>query len=236
MSDPRIIVALDFDNADEALKLAGNLRPDLCRLKIGKQLFTKAGPDLVSQLVDENFGIFLDLKFHDIPATVAKACAAAADLGVWMVSIHAGGGGRMMRLAREATENRPNRPMIIGVTVLTSFADGDLEELGLPASIEEQVLRLSKLSYDAGLDGVVCSAHEAERLRNHLGQGFKLITPGIRPVNSDDNDQRRIMTPVQAIQAGSDYLVIGRPITQAAVPILALESIQQEINTSVINT
>ncbi len=230
MSHSRIIVPLDFNTAEQALELVAKLQPDLCRLKVGKELFTKAGPVLVEKLIEKGFDIFLDLKFHDIPTTVAKACAVAADLGVWMVNVHASGGSEMMSLAREEIEKKPHHPLLIAVTILTSMNQEALRELGIQCSVEEQVMRLAQLTSDAGLDGVVCSAHEVKMLRDNLGEEFKLVTPGIRPSGSNNDDQKRVMTPAQAINAGSDYLVIGRPITQAADPGLALEDISEEIS------
>jgi orotidine-5'-phosphate decarboxylase len=230
LSHSRIIVPLDFNTAEQALQLVEKLQPDLCRLKVGKELFTKAGPALVEKLIEKGFDIFLDLKFHDIPTTVAKACAVAADLGVWMLNVHASGGSEMMSLAREEIEKKSHRPLLIGVTILTSMNQKTLIELGIQCSVAEQVMRLAQLTSDAGLDGAVCSAHEVKMLRDNLGEEFKLVTPGIRPGGTDNDDQKRVMTPGQAISAGSDYLVIGRPITQAADPAQALKDISEEIS------
>jgi len=230
LSHSRIIVSLDFNTAEQALELVAKLQPDLCRLKVGKELFTKAGPVLVEKLIEKGFDVFLDLKFHDIPTTVAKACAVAADLGVWMVDVHASGGYEMMSLAREEIEKKPHHPLLIAVTILTSMNQKALTELGIQCSVEEQVMRLAQLTSDAGLDGVVCSAHEVKMLRDNLGEEFKLVTPGIRPGGANNDDQKRVMTPAQAINAGSEYLVIGRPITQAADPGQALEDISEEIS------
>jgi len=230
LSHSRIIVSLDFNTAEQALELVAKLQPDLCRLKVGKELFTKAGPVLVEKLIEKGFDVFLDLKFHDIPTTVAKACAVAADLGVWMVNVHASGGYEMMSLAREEIEKKPHHPLLIAVTILTSMNQKALTELGIQCSVEEQVMRLAQLTSDAGLDGVVCSAHEVKMLRDNLGEEFKLVTPGIRPGGANNDDQKRVMTPAQAINAGSEYLVIGRPITQAADPGQALEDISEEIS------
>jgi orotidine-5'-phosphate decarboxylase len=229
LSHSNIIVPLDFNTADQALQLVEKLQPDLCRLKIGKELFTKSGPALVEKLIWKGFDIFLDLKFHDIPTTVAKACAVAADLGVWMVNVHASGGSEMMSLAREEIEKKSHRPLLIGVTILTSMNQEALTEVGIQCSVEDQVMRLAQLTSDAGLDGVVCSAHEVKMLRDNLGGEFKLVTPGIRPGGSNNDDQKRVMTPGQAISAGSDYLVIGRPITQAADPAQVLKDVSEEI-------
>ena len=229
MNDPRIIVALDFAAQKDALALAAVLDPELCRLKVGKELFTAAGPALVERLAGSGFEVFLDLKFHDIPNTVASACKAAAKLGVWMLNVHALGGSRMMEAAREALEGVVKRPRLIAVTVLTSMGPGDLKELGLPGDPRETVLRLARLAHASGLDGVVCSAQEAAPLRQQLGAGFCLVTPGIRPSFAAQNDQVRIVTPTEAIRLGSDYLVIGRPITKAADPLQALQQINLEI-------
>jgi orotidine-5'-phosphate decarboxylase len=227
--DPRVIVALDFPNAEQAVALADRLQPAQCRLKVGKELFTRSGPILVETLQAKGFEIFLDLKFHDIPNTVAKACRAAADLGVWMVNVHASGGRKMMEAAREAVEGAAHKPLLIGVTVLTSMSGEDLAELGLSCTPEEQVLRLARLAQVSGLDGVVCSPLEVVALRETLGREFCLVTPGVRPKGASTDDQQRIMTPEDALQAGSDYLVIGRPITQADDPAEALARINAVI-------
>jgi orotidine-5'-phosphate decarboxylase len=229
MSDPKIIVALDYPQAAPALELVQRLEPSLCRLKVGKELFTVAGPQFIEKLQSRGFNVFLDLKFHDIPNTTAQACKAAASLGVWMVNVHALGGRRMMEAAREALENVANRPKLIAVTVLTSMAQEDLLGIGITATPAELVLRLAELAKASGLDGVVCSAQEATALRKQCGKDFCLVTPGIRPANAAANDQSRIMTPRAALEAGSSYLVIGRPITQAADPLMALKEISQDI-------
>lgn len=229
MKAPKIIVALDYPQAAPALELVQRLEPSLCRLKVGKELFTVAGPLFVEQLQKRGFDVFLDLKFHDIPNTTAQACKAAASLGVWMVNVHALGGRRMMETAREALESVANRPKLIAVTVLTSMAQEDLHGIGITASPAEMVARLAGLAKDSGLDGVVCSAQEATALRQQCGKDFCLVTPGIRPTNAAANDQLRIMTPSAALGAGSSYLVIGRPITQAADPLTALKEISQDI-------
>jgi orotidine-5'-phosphate decarboxylase len=229
MSDPKIIVALDYADTASALALVSRLDPSLCRLKVGKELFTIAGPQLVEQLIKRGFEVFLDLKFHDIPNTTAQACKAAAAMGVWMVNVHALGGRRMMEAAREALANLSQPPKLIAVTVLTSMAQADLVELGISATPAEQVLRLAKLAQISGLDGVVCSAQEAELLRTQLGKEFNLVTPGIRPADAAADDQSRIMTPRAALENGSSYLVIGRPITKAADPLQALKNITNEI-------
>ena len=225
----KVIVALDFADTASALALVARLDPGLCRLKVGKELFTLAGPDLVRTLVSRGFDVFLDLKFHDIPNTVAAACRAAAGLGVWMLNVHAAGGRRMMMAAQEALSGLPQRPYIIAVTVLTSMSAEDLIEVGVAGSPADQVLRLARLTQHCGLDGVVCSAQEAAMLRADLGAAFRLVTPGIRPAGTEAGDQRRVMTPAQARRAGATDLVIGRPITAAADPLAALRQINFEL-------
>ena len=229
MSDPKIIVALDYPQAQPALDLVARLEPALCRLKIGKELFTAAGPQMVEQCMKRGFEVFLDLKFHDIPNTVAQACKAAASLGVWMVNVHALGGRKMMEAARDAIAGSSLPPKLIAVTVLTSMSKDDLGEIGFTATPAQMVLRLATLARDSGLDGVVCSAQEAALLRQHCGNKFCLVTPGIRPADAAADDQSRIMTPTAALQNGASYLVIGRPITRAADPLLALKNIYIEI-------
>jgi len=231
MSDPRVIVALDYPQAGPARAFVDRVRPDACRLKVGKELFVAAGPAFVEELVARGFAVFLDLKFHDIPNTVAQACKAAAGMGVWMMNVHASGGPRMMQAAHEALEGLSGRPRLIAVTVLTSMGEEELRAIGIAASARQQVLLLATLAHDSGMDGVVCSAQEAPLLRPAFGADFLLVTPGIRPAGSEAGDQTRILTPTQAIRAGADYLVIGRPITQAADPLAALESIAREIAT-----
>ena len=228
MNDPKIIVALDYAAAQPALAIAAQLDPALCRVKVGKELFTVAGPALVETLVARGFGVFLDLKYHDIPNTVASACRAAATMGVWMLNVHASGGRAMMLAARAALDG-PHRPKLIAVTVLTSLAENDLVDIGVQGSTNEAVLRLARLAQASGLDGVVCSALEAHTLRAACGAGFDLVTPGIRLAGAAQDDQKRIMTPRAAIDAGADYLVIGRPITQAADPLAVLQHIQREL-------
>ncbi len=228
--NPRIVVALDFPSDKSALALVDQLDPAKCRLKVGKELFTRSGPELVRALNGRGFEVFLDLKFHDIPNTTAAAVAAAADLGVWMVNVHASGGEKMMIACRERLEGfSQDRPLLIAVTVLTSMGPDDLSGIGISDSPQAQVSRLATLTRNCGLDGVVCSAQEAPALKAEQGADFKLITPGIRPLSADRGDQQRIMTPTDAIKAGSDYLVIGRPITQAADPLAALEAIHAEV-------
>jgi orotidine-5'-phosphate decarboxylase len=225
----KIIVALDFADAASALALVDRLDPRLCRLKVGKELFTLAGPDLVRLLVARGFEVFLDLKFHDIPNTVAAACRAAAGLGVWMLNVHAAGGRRMMTAAQEALAGLPQRPCLIAVTVLTSMSAEDLVEVGVTDAPADQVRRLARLTQACKLDGVVCSAQEAAMLRADLGDDFRLVTPGIRPAGSEVGDQRRVMTPAEAMRAGATDLVIGRPITAAADPLDALRQINSEL-------
>ncbi len=225
-----IIVALDYAAADQALAMARRLDPARVRVKVGKELFTRAGPAVVEQLQALGFEVFLDLKFHDIPNTVAGAVRAAAELGVWMVNVHAGGGSRMMRAAREALAGLPRPPLLTAVTVLTSLDAGDLAEVGVPAEPREQVCRLALLARDSGLDGVVCSAREAAMLREQCGVDFRLVTPGIRPAGSAGDDQRRVVTPKQAVALGVDYMVIGRPITKADNPTAAVADILQTLS------
>ena len=228
----RILVALDYPTAEQAMAMAQQLDPEVCRVKVGKELFTRCGPAIVESLHGLGFELFLDLKFHDIPNTVAKACAAAAEMGVWMVNVHASGGRRMMEAAREAVEQSraEQRTKLIAVTVLTSMERSDLQEIGLDIDPLEQVKRLAALTERSGLDGVVCSAQEAAALRTQAGDGFELITPGIRPANAEKGDQRRVMTPAEAIAAGSTYLVVGRPITGAVDPSAAAAAIQAEVS------
>lgn len=231
MSTSPLIVALDFDNADAATAMAARLDPSTTRVKVGKELFTRAGPALVEQLATHGFDVFLDLKFHDIPNTVAGAVRAAADLGVWMVNVHASGGTRMMVAAREALEtcNGDSRPILTAVTVLTSMGQRDLAETGVTVTPAEQVSRLARLARDAGLDGVVCSGEEARMLRADLGTDFCLVTPGIRPAGSDAGDQTRVLTPAEAVSRGVDYIVVGRPVTRAADPAAAVVAILDEL-------
>jgi len=231
MFDPKVVVALDFDKKTDALSFIDRISPNDCKLKVGKEMFTYFGPEFVKTLTGKGFDVFLDLKFHDIPNTVAKAVTAAADLGVWMVNVHASGGSQMMTKAKQALENYGNdAPLLIAVTVLTSMSENDLHGLGINKTPAEQVNFLANLTKESGLDGVVCSAMEAEQLKLSLGKEFKLITPGIRPAGSSKDDQQRIMTPEQAMNVGVDYLVIGRPITQAVDPQLVLAQINKSIN------
>ena len=231
--EPNIIVALDFASDTPALELVDRLDSRLCRLKVGKEMFTRFGPDFVGKLADKGFDVFLDLKFHDIPNTVAAACAAAADMGVWMVNVHASGGSRMLAAARERLERCSHRPLLIAVTVLTSMGPEDLAEVGYEGSPEENALRLATLAQRHGADGVVCSPREAPRLRSSLGTEFLLVTPGVRPGGASTDDQRRVTTPAEAIRGGADYLVIGRPITAAEDPVRALGAIRGELDEAV---
>jgi orotidine-5'-phosphate decarboxylase len=228
MTSP-IIVALDYADEAPAMALVDKLDSSLCRLKVGKEMFTRLGPDFVRRLVGRGFDVFLDLKFHDIPNTVGRACVAAAELGVWMMNVHASGGRRMMAAAREALAPFDNRPRLIGVTVLTSLGAQELGEIGFAGTPEDNVLRLARLALSSGLDGVVCSPREAAVLRGDLGDDFLLVTPGVRPAGADIGDQRRVMTPAHAMAAGSSYLVVGRPITAAADPLGALREIAESL-------
>ncbi len=228
--DKRIIVALDYPDQSSVLNFADSVSPDLCRLKIGKEVFSHSGPDLVRALVDRGFDVFLDLKFHDIPSTVAKAVGVALDLGVWMLNVHALGGSRMMSAAREALERQGGDARLIAVTVLTSMQDSDLAELGLTVPAAQLAAQLAGLAKQCGLDGVVCSAQEANTIARQYGDAFLRVTPGIRPAGlSSDDDQRRTMNPRQAVEGGSSYLVIGRPVTQSKDPVAALLAIKKEI-------
>ena len=227
--DKPIIVALDFPDSASARSLVDRLDPELCRLKVGKELFTRTGPDFVRDLIKQDFDVFLDLKFHDIPNTVAGAVSAAVDLGVWMVNMHAGGGRAMLEATRNAL-SEDSGTLLIAVTVLTSMGDEDLRELNVSATSAEQVMTLATLSRDCGLDGVVCSARETPMLRQSLGEDFLLVTPGIRPAGDSADDQKRVMTPSEAVRDGSDFLVIGRPVTQAEDPSSKLQQIMAEIN------
>ena len=229
MSDSKIIIALDYPSADEARSFYKQVDPNRCRVKVGKELFTRAGPEFVRELANAGFDVFLDLKFHDIPNTVAQACLAAADLGIWMLNVHALGGRAMLEAARDAIDRSSQSPLLIAVTILTSMKEDDLKEVGIESSVEVQVERLASLVAECKLDGVVCSSHEVSGLRASLGNELCLVTPGIRPKGSDVGDQKRIMTPKQAVDLGASYLVIGRPITQAANPMAVLEAIEQEL-------
>lgn len=228
MNDPKVIVALDFSNDKAAMNLVEKLDPQHCRLKVGKELFTRCGPAFIKDIVAANFDVFLDLKFHDIPNTVARACESAAELGVWMVNVHSMGGVAMMEAARNALSHK-DAPLLIAVTLLTSSGEKELEALGINQTPVDFVKRLAAMTQQAKLDGVVCSAQEASMLKHQCGDNFLLVTPGIRPKNASSDDQNRIMTPGQAIENGSDYLVIGRPITQADDPVRVLREINTDI-------
>ncbi len=231
MQDRPVIVALDAATESAALSLADRLDPKLCRVKVGKELFTATGHSFVEYLVKKGHSVFLDLKYHDIPNTVAAACRAAASLGVWMLDVHTTGGPAMLEAAREALEqaNGRFRPKLIGVTVLTSLAESDLQRIGMMGPIPQAVARLAQLASDCGLDGVVCSASEAALLRARLPSPFLLVTPGIRLPGASRDDQVRIVTPQDAISSGADYLVIGRPITQSADPAAMLARINSSL-------
>ena len=228
--DARVIVALDFDNVEQANQLVEQLEPSACKLKVGKEMFTLFGPEFVKSLINKGFDVFLDLKFHDIPNTVAKACKAAAEMGVWMVNVHASGGAEMMRKAKQAIESSSHpQTKLIAVTVLTSMDQDQLNDVVPGVTPAEQVAKLAALTADSGLDGVVCSAKEAVMLRKLLPESFLLVTPGIRPAGADVGDQKRVMTPVDAIEAGVSYLVMGRPITQADDPLATLARVNESI-------
>ena len=229
-NDPRIIVALDFPDTRPAFDLLSQIDPEQCRVKIGKEMFTRAGPAFVEKVTAQGFQVFLDLKYHDIPNTVAAACAAAADLGVWMLNVHASGGRKMMTLAAERLAALSgDRPLLIAVTILTSLAQEDIAEIGYPGTPAENVSRLAALAEQSGLDGVVCSPLEVDALRAERGAGFRLVTPGVRPAGASTDDQKRIMTPGDAIRAGASYLVVGRPVTAAADPLASLQAINAEV-------
>lgn len=231
VDNKNIVVALDFDTKEQALALIDRLDPSLCRVKIGKEMFTHFGPEFVQQVQDKGFDVFLDLKFHDIPNTVAKAVKAAADLGVWMVNVHASGGSKMMKAARDILQPYGDKaPLLIAVTVLTSMSEEDLQDLGVQVSPQEQVKFLAGLAHKAGMDGVVCSAQEASMLKQAYGEEFKLVTPGIRTADASADDQKRIMTPQKAVEVGADYLVIGRAITKSDDPIQTMKDIYASLN------
>jgi len=229
MSTSPVIVALDFPNEAKALALVDRLDASLCRLKVGKELFTRLGPAFVEKLVGRGFDVFLDLKFHDIPNTVAAACDAAADLGVWMMNLHASGGRKMMQTARERLEGKTHQPKLIAVTILTSLGEEDIHEIGFSGTPGENVLRLAALAESSGLDGVVCSPLEAAAIREQAAEDFLLVTPGVRPATASLDDQKRVMTPADAMAAGSSYLVIGRPVTAADDPLQALKDINASL-------
>jgi len=226
----KLIVALDFPNAELALSFVKSLNPELCKLKVGFELFVSAGPDFVKQLVDKGYDVFLDLKFHDIPNTVASACRSASDLGVWMMNVHASGSDVMMRSAKQALIDCNSPAKLIGVTVLTSMDEQQLKRINVNCKPESQVKHLAQLTQKSGLDGVVCSAQEAVMLREALGEDFLLVTPGIRPEGSDIGDQSRVMTPALAHKAGVSYIVVGRPITQSNAPLSVIEQINKDMS------
>ena len=230
MHEPRVIIALDYDDKAKAMTFVDALDPAQCKLKVGKEMFTLFGPDFVKSLVNKGFDVFLDLKFHDIPNTVAKACKAAAELGVWMVNVHASGGLPMMEAAKAAIASSTHpQTKLIAVTVLTSMDDAQLADVVSGVTPEQQVLKLARLTERAGLDGIVCSAKEAIALREHMSDDFLLVTPGIRPAGSAAGDQKRVMTPEDAVRHGVNYLVMGRPITQAAAPQQVLQSVNESL-------
>jgi orotidine-5'-phosphate decarboxylase len=231
-SEPRVIVALDFADLGPARELVRRLDPSLCRLKVGKEMFTRYGPHFVEELTKGSFDVFLDLKFHDIPNTVAAACAAAADLGVWMINVHALGGRKMMEAARERVALSAHRPLLVAVTVLTSMSQSDIAEVGLAGTPDDNALHLAQLAKASGLDGVVCSPREAAAIRGAAGPGFLLVTPGVRPPSAALDDQQRVMTPADAVAAGADYLVIGRPVTKSPDPLSVLRDITAQIAAS----
>jgi orotidine-5'-phosphate decarboxylase len=224
-----VIVALDYPDAKSALEMAARLDPKVCRVKVGKELHTAAGPQVVDALMQRQFDVFLDLKFHDIPNTVAGACRIAASQGVWMLNVHASGGSRMMLAAREAVDSARARPLLIGVTVLTSLSDAEMTEIGFSGSAADNVLCLAALSKACGLDGIVCSSQEARNLKTVHGAAFLLVTPGIRLEGGAAGDQKRVLTPLEAIKMGADYLVIGRSISQAKDPVGTLHAINEQI-------
>jgi len=229
-TDSKVIVALDYADINQARSLVEKISPDLCKLKVGKEMFTRFGPEFVKELCRANFDVFLDLKFHDIPNTVAKACEAAADLGVWMMNVHAQGGARMMEAAKQALDSTNSDSKLIAVTVLTSMDSQDLAALGISQQPSELAQSLARLTHNSGLDGIVCSAQEAVQMRSNFDNDFLLVTPGIRPAGSASDDQRRIMTPAEAVNSGSSYLVVGRPITKSDDPVGVLRTINSEIS------
>ena len=232
MAESKIIVALDYASAAEAQTLVQRLAPGRCHLKVGLELYTATGPEFVRALTTRGFSVFLDLKFHDIPNTVAQACRQAATLGVWMLTVHCHGGPEMLRAARAAVAETKRKPLIVGVTVLTSLAVDQLSAVGVRDDVETQVLRLASLAADCGLDGVVAAPTEAAQLRTRFPAPFRIVTPGIRLAGSPGDDQRRFLTPAAAVQAGADYLVVGRPVTRAADPLAALAEIERQLNAS----
>ena len=229
MSNSRIILALDFSTRELADSLVSRLSPESCRLKIGFELFMSSGPDFIEDLAEKGFDVFLDLKLHDIPNTVASACNVAANLGVWMINLHASGGRRMMEAARETLDNYKNPPLLVGVTVITSLQQSELQEVGFQGPPSLNVLRLATLAKECALDGIVCSPREVLEVKQRVGSDLLLVTPGIRPWDTSVDDQKRIMTVKDALQVGSDFLVIGRPVTKSPDPVVALQEIQTTI-------
>ena len=229
---PRIIIALDYPNEASAWQLIDQLDAKMCRLKIGKEMFTRLGPDFVRKVINKGFDVFLDLKYHDIPNTVAAACEAGADLGVWMMNVHAAGGRKMMETAANRLAKLQSRPLLIAVTILTSLSADEVAEIGYPGSPQDNVSRFAELTESSGLDGVVCSPLEAGVLRGERCADFRLVTPGVRPATASMDDQTRVMTPSDAIRAGSDFLVVGRPITAAKNPLESLIAINDEVNSA----
>jgi len=225
----KLIIALDFKNKELALEFVKQLSPEDCKLKVGFELFVAAGPDFVRHLVDHGFDVFLDLKFHDIPNTVASACKSAAALGVWMMNVHASGGDKMMQAAKQALVESDSKAKLIAVTVLTSMDQAQLNSANVQETPENQVKHLARLTEASALDGIVCSAQEANMLRQEHKQDFLLVTPGIRPAGSAQGDQKRIMTPADAKLAGVSYIVVGRPITQANSPLDVIEQINVDM-------
>ncbi len=225
----KLIIALDFPSAEQALNFIKPLSPANCKLKVGFELFVAAGPDFVKRLVDQGYDVFLDLKFHDIPNTVASACKRAAQLGVWMMNVHACGGDKMMQAARQALHESNATAKLIAVTVLTSMDQAQLNAVNLFVSPQDQVKHLAELTRQSSLDGIVCSAQEASMLRELVGKDFLLVTPGIRPLGADQGDQSRVMTPAEAHAAGVSYIVVGRPITQSDNPLAVIEQINLDM-------
>ena len=224
----KIIIPLDLDHSS-AINIAKKLNPDLCRLKVGSQLFTSSGPKIISELNDLKFDIFLDLKFYDIPNTVYESVKSALDMGVWMVNVHASGGAKMLESAKKAIESANSSTILIAVTILTSFSKENMANLGI-SDLDKHILNLGKLAYDCGLDGVVCASTDTQSIKKNFGKNFLAVTPGIRPAWSSLDDQSRVSTPAEALRNGSDFLVIGRPITGSKDPIKALERIYKEMD------
>jgi len=229
MNDSKVIVALDFSSLNETEIFLKKIKGQNCRLKVGKELFTKEGPNVIKLIQQYDFEIFLDLKFHDIPNTVSHAIKASCNLGVWMVNVHASGGKQMMLAAREAVECSSHKPLLIAVTILTSFDNSSYQELGFKNDLQEQIAYLATMSEKSGMDGIVCSANDICFIKPLVNEKFQFITPGIRVQKSSD-DQKRVTTPENAISNGSNYLVIGRPVTLSDDPASMIEKINQSIN------